>query len=139
MSTFYTLEPEVAGELGPKTDMDTTKHPPVVHSLQYVFSDWLGDDLVTSFPVFMVSEPLAKEITGAGLHGFELTTADVATSPEFKELQDPKNLPVFLWLKITGQAGQDDFGLINNQLMVSAKALDVLKRGRLDQCQITPV
>lgn len=37
------------------TIMEATVHPPRVERLHYEFEDWLGDDLVESFPSFLVA------------------------------------------------------------------------------------
>jgi hypothetical protein len=47
---FYAIEPEVAGELGEGTVMDTSVHPPRVSAVEYVITDWLGDDIIESYP-----------------------------------------------------------------------------------------
>ena len=36
---FYSLEPEVAGELAEGTVMDTSVHPPIVTSVHYELAD----------------------------------------------------------------------------------------------------
>jgi hypothetical protein len=83
---YYTLEPEVAGGLGDGTVIDTTVHPPHVERLHYEFEDWLGDDLVESFPCFLVSKPLAARLTAAGLGTFQLKDVAVTMTPEAEEL-----------------------------------------------------
>jgi hypothetical protein len=64
--------PEVAGELGDLTLMDTSVHPPIVHRLHYVISSWSGDDIVEGFPCFMVSQQLASAIAAEELSGATL-------------------------------------------------------------------
>lgn len=59
---FLKLQPEVAGGLGAKTIMNTTVHPPSVSILEYEFDGWLGDDLLESFPCFVVSERLKNPL-----------------------------------------------------------------------------
>ncbi|MEM6568382.1 MAG: hypothetical protein AAF957_08220 [Planctomycetota bacterium] len=44
--SFHTLEPEVAGDLGPRTVADTSTHPPAVSRLHYEFAGWLADSLL---------------------------------------------------------------------------------------------
>jgi hypothetical protein len=45
--------------------------------------------------------------------------------------------PKFAWLKITGVAGVDDFGIASDcRLIVSEKALLVLQPHRLDHCEV---
>lgn len=134
---YYTLSPEVAGELGEDTEMDTAVHPPVVSRLHYEFSDWLGDDLVESFPVFLISSVLGQDASGAGLTGFVLADAEVTVSEEAQELLEGETIPEFRWLKITGQPGVDDFGQTEQaRLVVSERALEVLRQGSLENCDV---
>ena len=58
---YYFIEPEVAGGWGGNTIADTSVHPPKISKLHYQFDGWLGDDLLESFPCFIVSESLKHE------------------------------------------------------------------------------
>ena len=136
---YYTLEPEVAGGLGAGTVMDTTVHPPRVERLHYEFEDWLGDDLVESFPCFLVSKPLAARLTAAGLGTFQLKDVTVTTTPEAEEQLGDASLPDFHWLDVTGAAGRDDIGTTpSGQLVVSDKALALLREFTVDNCDVEP-
>ncbi len=139
---FYYLEPEVAGELGPHTRMDASAHPPTVHSLEYMLSDWLGDSLLASFPVYIVTKELGAKLTKAGLSGYALAELRLTKSPEFKDLEAdgalPGPLPDFVWLQVNGQPGQDDFGLDDNVLVASQQALAILREAGLNNCVIRP-
>src|SRR4051812_34541577 len=127
MPTFHAIAPEVAGGLGPHTVMDSSKHPPAVSKVHYQFDGWLGDPIVESFPVYLVTEELAKRIRDAALTGVEFADAEVTTSDEFKELHPGKTLPPFVWLKPVGVAGRDDFGMgKENRLVVSDRALQLI-------------
>jgi len=127
MQSFYAIEPEVAGGLGEHAIFDRSIHPPLISRLHYKFDGWLGDQIVASFPVFMVTEPLAGKIQSAGLKGFELADAEISVSPEFEDFHPGFKLPPFRWLKPTGVAGRDDFGLgSDHRLVVSKKALDLI-------------
>ena len=133
---YYYVEPEVAGELGPGTVMDTTVHPPVVSRLEYRFTDWLGDSIVESFPCYLVTDELGKQIQQAELGGVAVDDVEVTLSPEAEELLD-QPLPAWKWLKITGQAFQADFGMADdNRLVVSDRALDVLRQSRLENADV---
>lgn len=137
---FFFLEPEVAGGWGENTVYTRTPgKPTVVHKLHYQFDGWLGDELLTSTPCFIVSERLCQEIQRAELKGMKFFEVEVTTSDQFKDLYPGRQLPKFLWLRVEGKPGQDDFGLTPGlQLVVSAQALDVLKRTNLSHCRITP-
>ncbi|HKN98480.1 MAG TPA: hypothetical protein VJX10_15280 [Pseudonocardiaceae bacterium] len=133
---FYYVEPEVAGELGPSTVMDTTVHPPDVSRLEYRFTDWLGDSIVESFPCYIVTDELGKQIQQGELDGATLDEVAVTLSPEAEELLD-QPLPPWKWLKVTGQAFQSDFGISDDRrLVVSERAMDVLRQGALENADI---
>lgn len=136
---YFILEPEVAGELGPHTEMDTDVHPPEVRRLHYVITDWLGDSLLESFPCFLISRLLGERAKTEGFTGFNLDVAEVTLSPEAEELLDNDRVLEFCWLRVIANAGFADFGLTPKaQLVVSQRALDILRDGILENCEISP-
>lgn len=137
---YFILEPEVAGELGKNTKLDTSSHPPVVSKLEYRLSGWLGDDLLESFPCYVVTERLMRRINDAHLSGVVFSDVEITTSPEFREMYPNRKLPRFLWLKIIGISSRNDFGLTqDSKLVVSEHALAQLQLLHLKHCTITPV
>lgn len=134
---YYQLEPEVAGGWGGLTEADTSVHPPVVHALHYEFQGWLGDELVESFPCFLVSARVGGALRDAGLSGFFLAEAEISVSEEFRGLQGDLVLPHFLWLRVVGQAGEADFGLSKSHLIVSERALAALRRFSLSNAEVS--
>ena len=136
---WFVLEPEVAGGWGERTVADTTTHPPRVSSLHYQMDGWLGDELLESFPCFIVTRRLAGRLRRAGLTGFRLVGAEVTASEQFWELHPGHKLPAFEWLQIDGIAGRDDFGLSpDHRLIVSGRALEALQAGHIDHAQVEP-
>lgn len=134
---FYFIEPEVAGGLGDHTVMDTSYNPPIVSKFEYKFEGWLGDELLESFPCFIVTEPLSALVTKANLSGFTLEPVHICTTDDFDEACPNKLLPKFLWLKVNGRAGVDDFGLADDhRLVVSGTALNILQAAQLDNADI---
>lgn len=124
---FY-VEPEVAGGLGERTVLDTAVHPPRVERLQYEFAGWLGDPLLESFPCFIATEPLAAALDAAHASGVRWAPVEVSLSEEFREQYPGREVPPFRWLRVTGAAGVDDFGLApDHRLVVSDRALAVLR------------
>ncbi len=91
MRYFY-IEPEVSGELGGGTSMDTTVHPPKVEKLNYEFSSWLGDDLIESFPCYIVSERLADKLKQSHFSGFVFDDVTVTKSSDFNDISTIKHL-----------------------------------------------
>ena len=132
---YYELEPEVAGGLGPKTDIDNTVHPPVVTRLHYEFDGWAGDALLASFPCYIVTQQLKEEFAKAELTGYEFAEVFGSVSPEFEELLPGVDLPNFFWLKATGEAGTGDFGLSPGfSLVVSQRVMAILGKVDVSHC-----
>lgn len=136
MSFFY-IEPEVSGGLGPKTIMDTSVHPPVIDKLNYEFESWLGDDIIESFPCYLVTEKLSKQLLLNNFSGFLLDHVLVSTSEDFTELNEGESLPKFYWLKIKGIAMEDDFGLSADfRLVISQNILNILNLNKICNADI---
>ncbi|OLT44222.1 hypothetical protein BJF85_20360 [Saccharomonospora sp. CUA-673] len=137
---FHLLRPDVAGELGEGTVLDTSTHPPVVHQLEYVVSAWFGSDILESFPCFVVSAELGTALEKSGLGSFELADMRLTVTPEADELRRDmgvREFPTFVWLKVHGQAGVDDVGVDRRaSLVVSDRALELLRRFDLDGCDV---
>ena len=138
MSKFFVLEPEVPGELGPGTVLHRTPSGlPVATRIEYRFTDWLGDDLITSHPCFVVTQRLGEALRTGGFTGIRLETLDVTLSLEFLERHPEWKLPMFAWLQVPGRPGLDDFGIsTENCLIVSEKALTTLQTLNLNYCGI---
>ncbi|RWC86759.1 MAG: hypothetical protein EOS72_24640 [Mesorhizobium sp.] len=125
---YYYLEPEVSGGPGENATMDTTVHPPLVTHLHYEFDGWLGDGVVTPFPCYLVTEDVRDKIIKSDFSGATFDTVEVTTSELFEEMQPDQKLPPFVWLKVNGNAGRDDFGIAQDyRLVVSERVLDALK------------
>lgn len=129
---LYYLEPEVAGGFGEDAVVNTASHPPVVTRLEYKFESWLGDEVLETFPCFIVTEAVASKITKRNLTGFSLDSVKISKSEEFDEMEPLTVLPKFLWLKVEGQAGVSDFGIAtDHRLVVSDKAKSALEKHQL--------
>lgn len=136
---FYKLDPEVAGHFGLGTKLDASTHPPIVRSLHYVFDGWLGDELLTAFPCFIVTEHMRQLIESANPSGCTFEAVAISKSDLFEELHAERRLPQFSRLLIEGIAHRDDLGTTatGGSIIVSDRLLQVMKRGRLDHCEIT--
>lgn len=121
---------------------DFSVHPPRIDKLVMYFDDWLGDDLLTSHPVFLVTPDMASRIGAVDLSGYDFAPMKVKRSELFEDLHedDQLKLPRFVWLKVHGEPGVDDFGLTSKgtNLVVSDRALSILKSGRLSHCDVAP-
>ncbi|MDY0918844.1 hypothetical protein [Pseudomonas viridiflava] len=137
---FYYIQPEVSGGLGESTIIDTTIHPPKVSQLEYKFEGWLGDDLLESFPCFIVTKKLADTLTTENLSGFKIMPVATSISENFIELHPNTYPPKFLWLQIKGSAKIDDFGLSEDHILViSEKALKTLRKNKINHAEIRPL
>jgi hypothetical protein len=127
MTDYYILEPEVPGHFGDETVLDNSTHPPVVHSLSFEFDGWGGDQLVTAFPVYLVTETLAAELGRIGATGYKLAPVTVRTTRQFREFYGKKKLPPFRWFQVTGKQWHDDFFRgPTNRLTASKRVLDIV-------------
>jgi hypothetical protein len=139
---YFTLEPEVPGGIDEECEGDFSARPPRIDKLVMYFDDWLGGDLLTSHPVFFVTQEMASRIGAAKLSGYESAPMNVKRSELFEDLHEdaPLTLPKFVWLKVSGAPGVDDFGVTSKgtTLVVSDQALSVLKRGSLNHCDVAP-
>jgi hypothetical protein len=137
-SAFYLLEPEVPGGLGDRTELEVTSEGRHVLKLHYEFAAGCqGDDLATSHPVFIISERVGAILQAEGLTGFELAEMEQSVEPQVHEFDPGLKLPTFKWLQVPGQAGDDDFGVDGGELIVSNRALGVLRQhAKLSLCDV---
>ena len=139
MKSYFYIEPEVAGGWGANTVVDTSCHPPHVSKLNYEFSGWIGDDLLESFPCYIVTERLQKDLIKTGLTGFFFDEVEISKSEEFMDVFGDKHLPNFAWLKIVGDAGKDDFGIADDyRLVISDAAYNLLRSHQLNNATVEP-
>ena len=128
---YYHIHPEVAGYFGEHAVIDRSSGRMVVQRLHYEFETWPRDGLLTSCPSFIASERLAHEIERARLTGVTFDEVEITVSDIFRELHpEPRPpLPRFVWLRVHGKAGVDDFGIFSfAYLIVSERALELLRK-----------
>lgn len=141
---FYLLGPEAAGHHGDAcVHGDSAARPMEIMVPDFEFQFWPHDDLLCGFYVYACTPSLAEALKGAKLTGFELAKLNVSFEERFHqwaELHKGEELPEFQWLKITGRAGIDDFGLVAGPcrlpLVVSGRAFGVLNQFKLQNCDI---
>src|SRR5260370_42333268 len=136
---YYLVEPEVPGGFGDGTVLDRSGPYLKVTKLHYRFDGWLGDDFLTSHPIFFATRRLAEEVKLNKLTGVALSNMEASPSEIFEAFHPGHRLPEFIWLKIDGKPGSDDFRIVGNgKLIISAKALAVLRSFNLNYCRIAP-
>lgn len=150
---MYLLAPEVAGEIGENTIIDNFKlvreksERPKVTYLHYVFTGWLGDELLECTPCFIVTEKLAKEIEKSSLTGWSFEEIEISLSDEFLDMSYGKEMTKFRRLVPNGsvkvvddtytQWSEDDFCMTSRaDLVVSKNALELLRQHNIEHCDI---
>ncbi|MDC1143206.1 hypothetical protein OAU50_08960, partial [Planctomycetota bacterium] len=115
--------------------MDCSVHPPNVSVLHIQLDGWLGDELLETFPCYIVSLSLLERIWDATLTGVNFTNVQVFKSETFNEMYPNKDLPEFFWMTVEGKPGVDDFGVYESTLIASQRALDVLSEAKIPNCE----
>lgn len=144
---YYKLQPEVAGQVGDESILEY-KNGMIseVKFLEYSFFGWLGDELLTSHPCFIVTKELAVAMQASNLLGYTLQDMRVSLSEEFIDFYGNKKLPEFIRL-IPAELYPDElFEPANDlylskrcDLIVSERALLILKKYKLNNCDIDEI
>ena len=149
---YFLLEPSVDGGWGPETVSQHRENGTIrcVDYLHFEFAQWLGDDLITTHPCFLVSLPLAEAILRSPLRGYAIEDVLISISDEYEELWSPaerSGLPVFkrfrplLSVASVGEAEQHGMDTYiygkYGDLLVSDRLLDLLRRFQLKYCEIS--
>ncbi|HEY4326955.1 MAG TPA: hypothetical protein VGN20_23415 [Mucilaginibacter sp.] len=137
---YIIIEPEVAGGLGEGTIGDFKPQPPIVEKLNYEFFGWMGDDIIESFPCFIMTERLKNKICDEQLSGIAFDDVFITKSKEFFTRYTNEDLPDFFWAKINGVFGLDDFAIGNDlRLTISEKAFKILELFNLNHALLEEV
>ncbi len=136
--TYFKLEPEVAGGLGPVSTGDLKARPPRLDKFNYEFDVWLGDPLLEAVSNFIVTDRLKERLIEARASGIKFDDVEITKSAEYRDGYLDRSLPSFAWLQVIGQAGKDDFGLSpSGDLIVSERIMHLLKTFGLNHCEIS--
>jgi hypothetical protein len=136
--TYFVLEPEVAGGFGPTTTGNLKVRPPRLEKFDYEFDVWPSDPLLEAVSNFIVTDRLKERLIEAHSSGIAFGDVEVTKSGIFLDMYGDRPLPAFSWLKITGRAGKDDFGLSSSRrLIVSERIMNLLKAFELNHCEIS--
>jgi hypothetical protein len=137
---FFYLEPEVAGGIGPNSEVHREDGRLVVTRLNYQFDGWLGDALLETSPYFIVTDIARQVIESAALSGVRFADVEVTRSDLFTDLYGDKPLPHFWWMIVGDEPEADDFGMAGDlRLVVSDRALALLQGIGLAHAEVMPV
>lgn len=130
---YIKIEPEVIVGMGEDTNIDTSASPPVVTKLHINLEDWLGDDLMENYPVFIITERLKSDLETTAFSGYSIEDLKLTFDEYFENnYQLEKKVPKFYWMIISGIKGKDDFYIDESQILnVSSEALSFLKKFNL--------
>lgn len=145
---LFLLECEVAGGLGERTIIDNNKN--IVH-LDYEFAGYMGDEIIETIKSFVITFSLADDIKNNQLNGYSLQDIELSANEEFYDFNQEEELSDFgLRLIPNGTVNVDknkqeyqdwsgqDFCFSNTScLVVTEKALKILKMHKLNYCEIT--
>jgi hypothetical protein len=140
VAAWYQLDPEVPIALG--DDCAVIRRPdgqPEVVRLHVEFQPmWLGDDLMTTHPVYLVTRRLAMALRSSALSGFDLNPeVQVSVDDNIGALLPDWRPPAVEWLRVSGVPKVHDVGLTTHfRLIVSSAALRVIQAHQLDHCDI---
>ncbi|MCH5345343.1 MAG: hypothetical protein J1E64_15055 [Acetatifactor sp.] len=141
---YYILNPEVAGELGDGSDLvyegGKIKE---VSFLEYNFMGWQGDELLSTHPCFIVTESLQNDIILNNLTGVKFKEISMTFSDEFYDMCGDVKIPQFVQI-ICNASYEDNAGDLQydfyynkyKEIIVSERALSVLRQHKIDMCII---
>lgn len=96
---YIKVEPEVIVGMGEHTVIDNSIYPPKVQNLHINLEDWMGDNLMENFPVYIITERLKKGLQATDFKGFKINNLELTTDEYFFEhYQLKKEIPKFYWL-----------------------------------------
>jgi hypothetical protein len=137
---FFRIEPEVAGGIGPKSELHRENGKLIVTRLNYEFDGWLGDGLLETTPCFIVTDEARQMIESAALSGVTFSDVEVTRSGKFIDLHGDMVLPNFWWMVVGDKPKVDDFGLSEDLMLIaSERALDILRQSGLAHAEILPI
>lgn len=134
----FVVEPLVAGQLGSGSVLDPSCHPPAVSEVEYLLDAPTSEDLIESFPVFLVSEQMAARLKATDMSGFEFAQASVVPSREYAEVYGEVPHKGYLWLRPVPAADPDCWVDDQHRLNVSERMLGVLRAGDIANALVMP-
>lgn len=127
---YYVAKPQVAGELGPLTEI-LTVYPTTVGKMQYCFDQWPSDDLVEAHPCFAVREELRAALVAIEATGVNWSECLVGKTDNFES--EVEDIPPYFRLEPVGKLYHDDFSLnTEHQLVISERVVRVLANFRTE-------
>ena len=142
---YYLLKPEVAGELGDNSKIvyEGGRIKEVI-SLEFVFLGWLGDEILKARPCYIVVKNIMDDFINNGIKGIKYEEIQVSFSEDFLEMcEDISTMPLFVRIiplnrvdDLEEEMKEDVYVDKCNRLIVSERALEILKKYKIDNCDV---
>jgi len=100
----------------------------------------MGDDIVETFPTYIVTATLTEAIGTSRLSGARIDDVIVTKNPQFEEFFPDMalSLPRWYWLRPVGDPRDSDFWQDEaGRLVVSENALDLLRRFNISNAEVS--
>jgi hypothetical protein len=130
---YYKVKPECCGWFGRRTlyagELETC--PPTIYRLEYEFRSWPADHLLEVNCQFIATQELINALSAlspkvSGVH-YEAVTA--TNTLEMRRERPGVEMPEYKWMKVTGQAGRDDFFVAkDHHLVISERILAAIEK-----------
>ncbi|NHA69126.1 hypothetical protein [Phycicoccus flavus] len=102
--------------------------------MEYVLDYPGANDLIQSFPVYLARTHLAESLLAAGFRGITWRAALITQGDAYDEYPQSAVPNDYQWL-VPGTAG-DDCWLLDGELIVSDRMMEVLRGCNLNECDI---
>ncbi|HUA64579.1 MAG TPA: hypothetical protein VME24_01950, partial [Alphaproteobacteria bacterium] len=131
---YYVIVPQGYGQLGERTVVD--RHSGEIIKVEVMLEHVPEDELTeVGGDIYLASIVLAKALAENYPTCFDFEGTTVCKAPQMAKRI--KTLPEFVWLKIRGIGLKDDFGLLNNRLVISETALEFLRQFKIRESEVT--
>ena len=121
---YIKIEPEVIVGLGEDTKINKSNYPPIVNYLHINLEDWLGDDLMENFPVFIITEYLKSSLETTRFSGYTIKDLKLTFDEYITYIHPEDKTRVENWIEnyLHGKESQDT---ISYKLLINGKIVDM--------------
>lgn len=115
---YIKVDPEVIVGMGEHIVIDNSIYPPKVQNLHINVEDWMGDNIMENFPVYIITERLKKGLQATDFKGFKINNLELTIDEYFFEnYQLKKEIPKFYWLLVIGKNNKDDLYIDDQNIL----------------------
>lgn len=137
---YYLLEPETPGDFGAHAVIRNRQERPLhVTKMHYEFETWPEDDLLEALGEYVGTKRLQRKLEALDppVTGIEFEDCEISWDEQFEELYGDRQLPKYVWFRVTGEASKADFGKSENvRLVVSERVYNVMQQFSYRNCDV---